>query len=82
MIDRTRELACHDIEDIRQTAALQAAKGRSHIFRVLCQRWNWLQPNGEYKEYAARDLLLRLEEEGYINYKCKGAKYGINRLYN
>jgi hypothetical protein len=63
---RTRELTRLDIDNIRQTVALHASKGRSHISRVLCQEWNWLQPNGEYKEYAARDLLLRLEEEGHI----------------
>lgn len=63
---RTRELTRLDIDNIRQTIALYADKGRSHISRVLCQQWNWLQPNGEYKEYAARDLLLRLEEDGHI----------------
>jgi len=63
---RTRELTHQDIEDIRQTVALHVDKGRSYISRVLCQQWNWLQPNGKYKEYAARDLLLRLEEAGHI----------------
>jgi hypothetical protein len=41
-------------------------KGRSHISRVLCEAWSWRQPNGKMKEYAARDLLLRLEEQGFI----------------
>lgn len=63
---RARELTRQDIDDIRQTIGLHAEKGRSHISRVLCQRWNWLQPNGQYKQYAARDLLLRLEEQGHI----------------
>jgi hypothetical protein len=63
---RARELTCQDIEVIRHTIALHASRGRSHISRVLCQLWNWVQPNGKLKEYAARDLLLRLEEQGYI----------------
>jgi hypothetical protein len=63
---RARELTGQDIEDIRQTVFLHAGKGRSHISRILCQQWNWVQPNGKYKEYAARDLLLRLEEDGYV----------------
>jgi len=63
---RARELTHKDIEDIRKTIALHADKGRSHISRVLCQQWNWVQPNGQYKQYAARDLLLRLEEGGYV----------------
>jgi len=33
----------------------------------LCRHWNWVQPNGKLKEYPARDLLLRLEEKGFIN---------------
>jgi hypothetical protein len=41
-------------------------RGRSYISRILCQQWNWFQPNGKLKEYAARDLLLRLEEKGFI----------------
>jgi hypothetical protein len=63
---RVRELTCQDIEDIRHTVALHANHGRSHISRILCEQWNWVQPNGKFKEYAARDLLLRLEEDGYI----------------
>jgi len=41
-------------------------RGRSFISRVLCEAWQWKQPNGKLKEYAARDLLLRLEEKGFI----------------
>jgi hypothetical protein len=63
---RARGLTSQDIEGIRQIVALYDSKGRSHISRVLCQLWNWVQPNGKPKEYAARDLLLRLEEKGYI----------------
>jgi len=32
----------------------------------LCEAWGWVQPNGHFKEYAARDLLLRLEEKELI----------------
>ena len=63
---RCRELNARDIDFIRATIAKHYLKGRSHISRVLCQVWNWLQPNGKLKEYAARDLLLRLEEKGFI----------------
>ncbi len=64
---RARELTGQDIEGIRQTIALHKGKGRSHISRVLCKQWNWVQANGKHKEYAARDLLLRLEEAGHIH---------------
>lgn len=64
---RARELTEEDLEHIRSRITSHFVRGRSHISRVLCQDWHWLQPNGKLKEYAARDLLLRLEESGLIN---------------
>lgn len=63
---RFRELTQADIEVVRQIITEYQAKGRTFISRILCQHWDWRQPNGRYKEYAARDLLLRLEERGFI----------------
>lgn len=63
---RLRELTYQDIDCIRSTISKHYSKGRSYISRVLCQEWDWVQPNGKLKEYAARDLLLRLEEKGFI----------------
>jgi len=75
------ELDVKSIAFIRATIAEHYAKGRSHISRVLCKTWGWVQPNGKLKEYAARDLLLRSEENGFVrlpprlrpknNLKCK-----------
>lgn len=62
----SRELNANDIAFIKATIAQHYARGRSHISRVLCKAWGWIQPNGKLKEYAARDLLLRLEEKGFI----------------
>ena len=63
---RARELTAEDIEFVRGLIAEHYVRGRSHISRVLCATWRWVQPNGKLKEYAARDLLLRLEEQGLI----------------
>lgn len=63
---RSRDLTQKDIENIRCTISRYRDRGRSFISRVLCREWNWAQPNGKPKEYAARDLLLRLEEKGFI----------------
>lgn len=63
---RARELTSSDIDHIQSRIVQYATKGRSHISRVLCQDWEWVQPNGNLKEYAARDLLLRLEEKGLV----------------
>lgn len=63
---RSRSLGAQDIGFIQSTIIRFYSKGRSHIARVLCEAWGWVQPNGQFKEYAARDLLLRLEEKGLI----------------
>jgi hypothetical protein len=63
---RSRSLGAQDIRFIQSTIAQFYSKGRSHIARALCEAWGWVQANGQFKEYAARDLLLRLEEKGLI----------------
>ena len=63
---RSRQLDSQDIRFIRVLISKHYQRGRSHISRALCEAWQWIQPNGKLKEYAARDLLLRLEEQGLI----------------
>jgi hypothetical protein len=63
---RARQLGSEDIRFIRALISKHYQRGRSHISRALCEAWLWVQPNGKLKEYAARDLLLRLEEQGLI----------------
>lgn len=63
---RSRELDLEDIRFIHNLITEHYGRGRSHISRVLCEAWQWVQPNGRFKEYAARDLLLRLEEKGFL----------------
>jgi len=63
---RCRELDIQDIQFIRNLISKHYGRGRSYISRVLCETWQWIQPNGRLKEYAARDLMLGLEENGFI----------------
>jgi hypothetical protein len=63
---RSRELNNNDISFIREIIKKHYDKGRTPISRILCKAWGWIQSNGKPKEYAARDLLLRLEEKGLI----------------
>jgi len=63
---RARQLDKQDIRFIRALISTHYQRGRSHISRVLCEAWQWVQPNGKLKECAARDLLLRMEEQGFI----------------
>ena len=63
---RSQELYLQDIRFIRGLISKHYARGRSNISRVLCKAWRWVHPSGKLKECAARDLLLRLEEKGFI----------------
>jgi hypothetical protein len=63
---RGRDLSAADITLIREAIAAHYARGRSFIAQRLCEHWDWRQPNGAYKGFAARDLLLRLEEAKHI----------------
>lgn len=63
---RARQLENQDIQLIRAIISEHFHRGRSYISRILCETWQWVQPNGKLKECAARDLLLRLEEQGFI----------------
>jgi hypothetical protein len=63
---RNRQLDMQDIRFIQELITQEYSRGRSHIARTLCEAWQWVQPNGKVKECAARDLLLRLEEQEFI----------------
>jgi hypothetical protein len=63
---RNRQLDIKDIHLVQELIAQHYSLGRSHVARRLCEAWQWVQPNGQGKEFAARDLLLRLEEQGLI----------------
>jgi len=63
---RNRQLDIQDIRFIQELITRDYLRGRSHIARCLCEAWQWVQPNGKVKECAARDLLLRLEEQEFI----------------
>ncbi len=63
---RARTIGPAELAVIRATIAAHAAEGRTRISQRLCAAWDWRQPNGALREYACRDLLLRLEERGYV----------------
>jgi hypothetical protein len=63
---RGRDLTTGDIAFVNQTVERHYSQGRSYIALQLCEAWQWRQPNGQFKAYAARDLLLRLEENGFV----------------
>jgi hypothetical protein len=63
---RGRQIGTDDLNQIRTIVADHWASGRSAISRLLCERWDWRQPNGQPKEMACRALLLSLEAKGAL----------------
>ena len=63
---RKRTITVDDIDPIQATVNEHWSKGRKHISRILCQQWNWFQPNGRLKDVARRELLLTLNRMGLI----------------
>jgi hypothetical protein len=64
---RKRTIIETDIPIIQATVNRHWDKGRKHISKILCQEWNWRQPNGRLKDMACRELLLTLNRKGLIN---------------
>lgn len=63
---RGRHVGPGDLNVIRTAITDNWASGRTAISRILCQRWDWRQPNGQLKEMACRALLLALEAKGEL----------------
>ena len=63
---RKRTISAEDIVPIQATVNEHWSRGRKHISRILCQQWNWFQPNGRLKDMACREVLLTLSRIGLI----------------
>ncbi len=55
-----------DIGVIRKLLTENPGWGRTRLSVELCERWEWRNPNGQLRDMACRNLLLRLEKLGHI----------------
>jgi len=78
---RKRTIASADLEFIQNIIYQNWAKGRTQISKILCQKWNWFQPNGRLKDMACREVLLTLYRKNLINYPS-GTHDGRNKTRN
>ena len=62
---RNRQLTHKDIKYLRRQCARRWGK-RKDLYRSICEAWEWRQANGELSLYACYDLLMRLEERGFL----------------
>lgn len=64
---RTRTITQPELEFIQATVNEHWDKGRTQISKILCQKWNWFQPNGRHKDMACREILLTLHRNGLLD---------------
>ncbi|MCP5013175.1 MAG: hypothetical protein GY942_24620, partial [Aestuariibacter sp.] len=50
---------CPDISHIERLLGENPGWGRTRLSIKLCELWNWRAPNGQLKDMACRNLLLR-----------------------
>ncbi len=55
-----------DVGSIQRLLAENPQCSRYKLSRLLCQLWDWRDPKGQLKDMAARALLLKLHERGWI----------------
>ena len=73
---RNRTITDVDLTMIQAVVHEHWDKGRTAISRILCQKWNWRQPNGALKDMACREVLLTLERSGHL--KLPPAMFKVN----
>jgi hypothetical protein len=66
IIIRKRIITEVDVELIQATVNEHWCKGRTQISKILCKKWNWVQPNGRFKDMVCREVLLTLKRKGFI----------------
>jgi uncharacterized protein DUF4338 len=62
-----RKLGDRDVAELRELIATHPEWSRRHISQQLCVQWNWRNGAGQYKDMAARTLLVKLQERGLIS---------------
>jgi len=63
---RKRTITKADLDSIQIAVNEHWNKGRTPISQILCQQWNWVQPNGSLCDMVARGYMLALYRAGYI----------------
>src|SRR5436190_644447 len=62
-----RTFRTSELELMRQTAREFAALGVTEIARTVCELLEWKRPSGGLKNHECRQLLERLQAEGFLD---------------
>lgn len=63
---RGREVTGAEVEFIRALIARHPDASRRALSKLLCEAWNWRQPNGALRDMVCRGLMLALHRAGLI----------------
>ena len=63
---RGRQIGAAELNQVRQLLASHADWSRWRLSQELATLWNWRNGAGQLKDMAARTLLLKLEQRGWI----------------
>lgn len=63
---RGREVTAGDVEFIRRLISSHPEASRRRLSVLLCEAWNWRQPNGQLRDMVCRSLMLALHRAGFI----------------
>ena len=58
-----------DVNEVRMLLREHPSWHRTRLSRELCGRWHWQRPDGQMKDMACRELLLKLESRALIKLK-------------
>jgi len=76
---RGRSVTGADITFTRQLMAAHPRASRRRLSALLCEAWNWRQPNGQLKDMLCRSFMLFLHRQGQIVLPAK-RKETINNV--
>jgi len=63
---RGRRVTDTDVTFIQELIAAHPDASRRRLSTLLCQAWNWVQPNGALRDMVCRGLMLTLHRGGHI----------------
>jgi hypothetical protein len=64
---RHRVITEADLIFIRRLVAENPQCSRRRLSEMLCQAWNWVQPNGALRDMVCRGMMLMLHRQGLID---------------
>jgi len=59
-------VSADDVASIRDLVACHSSASRRKLSRLLCEAWEWKQPNGAPSDILCRGLMLALHRAGHI----------------